>query len=78
MPFWFEYIVPSILLGHNPLVVAHGNSLRGIIKEIKGMSEDEILEYNIPTGVPLVIEFDKDMNIIDDYFMLDEEEVKKR
>ena len=58
--------------------MAHGNSLRGIIKEIKGMSEEEILEYNIPTGVPLIVEFDKDMNIIDDYFLLDEEELQKR
>lgn len=39
------------------------------------MSEQEILEYNIPTGVPLVVEFDKDMKIIDDYFLMDEEEL---
>ena len=43
--------------------MAHGNSLRAIIKHIKGLSEDEILKVNIPTGIPFVYEFDKDFNL---------------
>jgi 2,3-bisphosphoglycerate-dependent phosphoglycerate mutase len=58
LPFWHDTICPTILDHKNVIVVAHGNSLRAIIKHLSGMSEKEILNYNVPTGVPLVYEFD--------------------
>ena len=58
--------------------MAHGNSLRGIVKELTGINEDEIVKYNIPTGVPLVFEFDKNLNPIKNYYLLDEDELKAK
>jgi 2,3-bisphosphoglycerate-dependent phosphoglycerate mutase len=58
LPFWHDTICPTILDHKNVIVVAHGNSLRAIVKHLSGMSEKEILKYNIPTAVPLVYEFD--------------------
>lgn len=58
LPFWHDTICPTILDHKNVIVVAHGNSLRAIIKHLTGMSEKDILSYNVPTGVPLVYEFD--------------------
>ena len=78
MPFWNDTICPAAKSGKNVIVVAHGNSLRAIVKHLSGMSNEEILKYNIPTGVPLVYEFDKDMRPIDDYYLLDEDELKRR
>ena len=60
------------------LVVAHGNSLRAIVKYLDNMSDEEIVEYNIPTAVPLVYEFDKDLNVLNRYYLIDEEELKKK
>ena len=60
------------------IVVAHGNSLRAIHKHLTGMSEAEILKYNIPTAVPLVYEFDQDLNPLKHYYLLDEDELKRR
>jgi len=59
LPFWESRIVPELLAGKNVLVVAHGNSLRALVKMLDGMSEAEIVEFNIPTGVPIVYEFDE-------------------
>ena len=64
MPYWNDVIKPTVASGKRVLIAAHGNSLRALVKEIDGISEDEIAELNIPTGVPLVYEFDKDMNPI--------------
>jgi 2,3-bisphosphoglycerate-dependent phosphoglycerate mutase len=57
------------------MVVAHGNSLRGIVKELKGMSNEEIIAFNIPTAVPYVFEFDDKMNLQKDYFVGNQEEI---
>mmetsp|Transcript_7927 Transcript_7927/g.13304 ORF Transcript_7927/g.13304 Transcript_7927/m.13304 type:complete len:255 (-) Transcript_7927:137-901(-) len=78
LPFWHDTICPSILDNKQVIVVAHGNSLRAIVKHLSQMSEDEILKYNIPTAVPLVYEFDKDMNAISKEYLLDEDELKRR
>jgi 2,3-bisphosphoglycerate-dependent phosphoglycerate mutase len=59
------------------LVAAHGNSLRAVVKYLKKMSEEEILKFNIPTGIPYIFEFDEDMNLVKDYFIGDPEEIKK-
>ena len=78
LPFWHDTICPMVLDNKNVIVVAHGNSLRAIVKHLSGMSEEEILKYNIPTAVPLVYEFDQDLNVLKNYYLLDEEEVKRR
>jgi 2,3-bisphosphoglycerate-dependent phosphoglycerate mutase len=57
-PYWSERIAPELTRGRDVLVVAHGNSLRALVKMLDRMSEDEIVELNIPTGVPLLYELD--------------------
>ena len=78
MPYWNDTICPQILEGKRPIIVAHGNSLRAIVKQLAGMSESEILAYNIPTACPLVFEFDEQMNPLRNYYLLDEAELKAR
>ena len=58
LPYWEERIAPELLLGRNVLVAAHGNSLRALVKMLEGISDDEITELNIPTGVPRLYELD--------------------
>jgi len=58
LPYWDSRIAPELRAGRDVLVVAHGNSLRALVKMLDGMSDREIVEFNIPTGVPLVYEFD--------------------
>jgi len=76
LPFWNETIVPSILKGEKVLLVAHGNSLRGIVKYLDNMSEAAIMELNIPTGVPLVYELDQNLKPIRHYYLASDEQVK--
>jgi 2,3-bisphosphoglycerate-dependent phosphoglycerate mutase len=59
LPFWETRIVPELRAGRNVLVVAHGNSLRALVKMLDMMSESDILEFNIPTGIPIVYELDE-------------------
>jgi 2,3-bisphosphoglycerate-dependent phosphoglycerate mutase len=61
LPYWHDNIVPDLRAGHLPLVVAHGNSLRALVKHLDGISDEEIVDLNIPTGVPLLYELDGDM-----------------
>ena len=56
LPYWFDAIVPDLDAGHVVLVAAHGNSLRALVKHLDGISDDDIAELNLPTGVPLVYE----------------------
>ena len=72
LPYWYDAICPQILGGKNVIVVAHGNSLRAIVKHLSGMSEEEIIAYNIPTAVPLVYEFDKNLKATHNYYLLDD------
>ena len=60
LPYWYDSIVPDLLAGRQPLIVAHGNSLRALVKHLDGMSDEEIIDLNIPTGVPLLYELDDD------------------
>lgn len=78
LPYWDSAILPAVRDGKSCIVVAHGNSLRAIVKQLSDMSSDEILKYNIPTAVPFVYEFDKDLNPLLNYYLLDEDEVKQR
>jgi 2,3-bisphosphoglycerate-dependent phosphoglycerate mutase len=58
LPFWETRIVPELRAGRNVLVVAHGNSLRALVKMLDMMSESDILEFNIPTGIPILYQLD--------------------
>lgn len=78
LPYWNDTIAPSVLEGKNVIVVAHGNSLRAVVKHLSGMNEKEILEYNIPTACPLVFEFDEKLKPIKNYYLIDEQELKAR
>ncbi len=74
-PVWDETIAPTIKSGARTLIVAHGNSLRAMVKMLSGMSDDEITQFNIPTGVPLVYELDDDLNALDRYYLGDADAV---
>ncbi len=61
LPYWDEAIVPDLTAGKTVMVAAHGNSLRGLMKHLEGISDDDIAELNIPTGIPLVYRLDEDL-----------------
>lgn len=77
MPYWECDIFPSLKKHKDILVAAHGNSLRGIIKNLKNISDEAISELNLPTAIPYVFEFDDNLNLVNDYFLGDPEEIKK-
>lgn len=77
LPLWKTDISKKLQEYNEVLVTAHGNSLRGIIKYLKNISDEDIVSLNLPTGIPYVFEFDKDMNLTKDYFLADEETLKK-
>ena len=78
LPYWNDTIAPSVMAGKKVVVVAHGNSLRAVVKHLAGMDEKEILEYNIPTACPLVFEFDENLKPLKNYYLIDEAELKAR
>ena len=63
-PYFEDEVLPQMRAGKRVLIAAHGNSLRALVKQFDHLSDDEIVGVNIPTGVPLVYEFDKDMNVL--------------
>merc|ERR1712012_1000421 len=64
VPFWKAVVEPQILAGETVLCVAHGTSLRGIVKHIERLSDDEITKLDLPNGIPIVYRFDKKMEIL--------------
>ena len=78
LPFWNARIAPDLLAGRNVLVAAHGNSLRAIVKMLDGMSDTDIVELNIPTGVPLLYTLDANLKPISSRYLGDAEAVKAR
>lgn len=78
LPYWSVEIAPEILRGHQIIIGAHGNSLRALVKYLKGISDDDIAELNIPTAVPLVIELDKDLKYIKDYYVGDQAKIQAK
>ncbi len=76
LPYWHDVIVPQIRANQRVLIVAHGNSLRALVKHLDGISDEEISSLNIPTGIPLVYELDDDLNAIKSYYLGDEEAAK--
>lgn len=78
LPFWHEMAVPAIKSGKQVIIAAHGNSIRALVKYLDNIPESEIVELNIPTGIPLVYELDKDLKPIKHYYLGDPEEAKKK
>jgi 2,3-bisphosphoglycerate-dependent phosphoglycerate mutase len=78
LPYWTSTLAPEIKAGKRLLVVAHGNSIRALVKYLDNISEAEITELNIPTGLPLVYELDKDLKPIKNYYLGDPEEAAKK
>jgi len=76
IPLWENQIKYDLLNNKRILISAHGNSLRGVVKYLDQMSEDEILHFNIPTGIPLVYQSDDNLKPINRYFLADEEKLK--
>lgn len=77
MPYWEKEIVPQMKKGKKIIVSAHGNSLRALVKHLDGISDEDISSLNIPTGRPLVYEFDQEMNVKDKYYLGDQSEIEK-
>jgi 2,3-bisphosphoglycerate-dependent phosphoglycerate mutase len=77
VPFWNEIIVPRLKMGRRLVIAAHGNSLRAIVKHLDKISDDKITELNIPTGIPLVYQFDDELHVLKSFYLADEEEVAK-
>jgi 2,3-bisphosphoglycerate-dependent phosphoglycerate mutase len=77
LPYWHETIAPAVKSGQRVLIAAHGNSLRALVKHLDNISDQDITELNIPTGIPLVYELDKDLKPIRSYYLGDEETVRK-
>jgi len=71
MPYWHETIAPAIRSGKRVIIAAHGNSLRALVKDLDGIPESEIVELNIPTGIPLVYELDDDLKPVRHYYLGD-------
>jgi 2,3-bisphosphoglycerate-dependent phosphoglycerate mutase len=78
LPYWSATIAPEILRDRRVAVVAHGNSLRALIKYLDGVSDTEIVDVNIPTGIPLVYELDSGLRPIRHYYLGDPAEAEAR
>jgi 2,3-bisphosphoglycerate-dependent phosphoglycerate mutase len=77
LPYWHDTIAPAILAGQRVIVVAHGNSLRALVKYLDGISDADIVELNIPTGIPLVYELDAELKPLRSYYLGDAEAARK-
>jgi len=71
LPYWHDTIAPTIKSGKKVLIAAHGNSLRALVKYLDNMTDEAIVKLNIPTGIPLVYELDKNLNPITHYYLGD-------
>jgi 2,3-bisphosphoglycerate-dependent phosphoglycerate mutase len=77
LPYWHDAIAPRIAAGQRVLIAAHGNSLRALVKYLDAISDQDIVELNIPTGIPLVYELDVDLKPLRHYYLGDQEAAKK-
>jgi len=75
LPYWESRIVPELRTGKSVLVVAHGNSLRALVKMLDMMSESDIVEFNIPTGIPILYELDEQLQPLGRRFLGDQEAI---
>ena len=76
VPYWESEIMPKIRHGKRLIIAAHGNSLRALVKYLDGISDDEIVSLNIPTGIPLVYELDEGLKPIKSYYLGDADAIK--
>jgi 2,3-bisphosphoglycerate-dependent phosphoglycerate mutase len=77
LPYWHETIAPTVRSGKRVIVAAHGNSLRGLVKYLDNVSEHDIVELNIPTGIPLVYELDDGLKPIRHFYLGDPEAIAR-
>jgi 2,3-bisphosphoglycerate-dependent phosphoglycerate mutase len=77
LPYWHETIAPGVRSGKRVIVAAHGNSLRGLVKYLDNISDHDIVELNIPTGIPLVYELDDALKPIRHYYLGDPEAIAR-
>lgn len=77
MPYWSNTIFPTLKEKDTIIVVAHGNSLRGIVKHLKNISDEEIVNLNIPTAIPYIFEFDDKLNLVKDYYLGDQKSIQQ-
>jgi len=73
LPYWTQTIAPAITAGRRVLITAHGNSLRALVKYLDNISDTDIVELNIPTGIPLVYELNEDLTPIRHYYLGDQD-----
>ncbi len=77
LPSWLEVIAPDVRSGRRVLIAAHGNSLRALVKYLDNIPDKDIVDLNIPTGMPLVYELDDNLRPLQHYYLGDSESVKK-
>jgi 2,3-bisphosphoglycerate-dependent phosphoglycerate mutase len=77
LPYWHDTIAPAVASGRRVIIAAHGNSLRALVKYLDGVSDTDILELNIPTGIPLVYELDDALKPLRHYYLGDPEAARK-
>lgn len=78
LPYWHSTLAPAIQSGRRVLIAAHGNSLRALVKYLDDISDADIPELNIPTGIPLVYELDRDLKPLKSYYLGDAEEIARK
>jgi 2,3-bisphosphoglycerate-dependent phosphoglycerate mutase len=77
VPYWHQVIAPTLKSRKQVIVSAHGNSLRALVKYLDDIGDDEIVDLNIPTGIPLIYELDNDLKPVQHYYLGDTGEVEK-
>ena len=78
LPYWHEQIAPAIRKDKRVLIAAHGNSLRALVKHLDGVSDEEIVGLNIPTGIPLVYRLDDNLKPLEHEYLGDPEEIQRK
>ena len=76
LPYWHDAVAPVLARGETVMIAAHGNSLRALVKYLDGISEEDILELNIPTGLPLIYDLETDLTVKSSRYLADEQTVK--
>ena len=77
LPYWREKIEPSLQDGKKIMIVAHGNSLRALVKHLDNISDKDIVSFNIPTGIPLIYELNNKLKPVKSYYLGNQEEIEK-
>jgi 2,3-bisphosphoglycerate-dependent phosphoglycerate mutase len=77
LPYWHETIAPAVSAGQRVLIAAHGNSLRALVKYLDNVSDEDIVDLNIPTGIPLVYELDDQLKPINHFYLGDPEAIRR-